>query len=385
METRRDNLPDDFLDDEVVPNSPERQNVARRVSIEDDPSAERAAQQPQPLVPVAQPMNFGGFFGAANPLIGIGGAPFFQASLPYGSIAHPYAPTLNTAQWAIQQNQLQQVPQRNLLGRIDLQRGLEALGNQNVEKLGPNGATIAAATLYSKEYNQETTRMVTLFLTCIENVPQLAPLVEESPHSHLPDEAPRPHIFNILALSNTNDLRVRELLNKILISMATRMQFEDGAIYQPGTQSRKFWTFFSFLNKQGIPWKLSMFKGFDGSLDNVSKTIFANEAKADPNYGNKKNRMAFEEEDAFTMRTFANSPGFVCADWLEHLVQLGFGTQLGLRGRDEHRLFMWAFIEFGEYPFSSPLYGNSFVKITLKLLTKNNMISLGTFTKATRQ
>lgn len=181
-------------------------------------------------------------------------------------------------------------------------------------------------------------------------MPRWEALSEVVPHSHDPDEKPRPRLLNVLAKSNHNDLGVRRLLNGILIRMVTKMKHDTTKPFEPSTVDRKLRTLFALLHQEGAPWKLGDFKGWEGSLDGVTKAFWQETADGDAKFGTKPHRIKFTEEDCTILRRYIESLMFDWIAYILHVLQLLIGIQFGFRGREEHHSLLWSNITFGFYP-----------------------------------
>ena len=231
---------------------------------------------------------------------------------------------------------------------------------------------------FSSTYTKDQTRVTELFLDAVSksNMPNLACT---GPHCEDPTEV-RPLIFNYLAMNRC--AATKKYLNQCLIAVALQFKTKEGAPLQPSSLATKLRTLFAVFKKQNVPWKSSDFKGFPGAAMDVIKTMWETYMNNhDPDFGMKK-REEFSMNDAEAVRKFVDSLSPSNAShYLLHRIQYALGTQLGLRGREEHHDLRLKHIKFGRYgAHDGCLAGKEYILFDGEFLSKTNRMAIGTFT-----
>ena len=100
---------------------------------------------------------------------------------------------------------------------------------------------------------------------------------------------------------------------------------------------------------QDVPYKMDDFKGWEGAFVNVVDTAFAEYMKQDYTFVVKCCKEFVEDDHAKITLFITNLSDAACIQYLPHVVQFTLGTQLRLRGCEEHIEFKLSKILFDYY------------------------------------
>jgi hypothetical protein len=240
------------------------------------------------------------------------------------------------------------------------------------------------ATGLSSTYASSQDRLLNSFLLSAQKNGRLAYFVEEV-KDHRGNTVPR---FVAIAMNcSPTLLEPNRMMNKLLLQWwSVAMKDDEGKPHQPNTCGTMFRTLLAMLKQAyGLPYSVSHFSNYKGSLMGVTKEFWSLYVKADLTFGTKPNKHFFTEENGVKVEGRMNSQDFLASlhtDPLQLMRAFHYrvGVYFALRGRKEHRQLQFSQFEFGVYPPNHELFG--FESITFKdlgMLSKTNKVSLGMF------
>ena len=183
--------------------------------------------------------------------------------------------------------------------------------------------------------------------------------------------------------SAADNPKALKVMNKLLVNFLYSSKKGNGKHLSASTWSTRVKTLLSALKREhGFLYTVGDFKGFDGSLYDVSVKLWEQLSKEDPGFS-RTSRGSYSERDYQQVKSYLESDGWdaVVAHGNNAMAALNhaIGTSFALRGRDEHHLLRFDSFQLGYYPDNHPtLAGKEYLALKDKdMITKTNKLKPG--------
>lgn len=238
----------------------------------------------------------------------------------------------------------------------------------------------------SSNYNRAQNHYVRLFMESIEANPSLEKACALVDDPHLGPGVKSPHFIVVCrGQSPADNPKAFKVMNKLLVNFLYSSKKGNGKHLSASTWSTRVKTLLSALKRDhGFQYTTGDFKGFDGSLYDVSVKLWEQLSKEDPSFS-RSSRGSYSERDYQQVKAFLESDGWLSV--VSHgnnvmaALNHAIGTSYALRGRDEHHTLTWGSFELGRYPDNHPsLGGCEYLALKDKdMLTKTNKLKPGEY------